>query len=503
MEPKTSNKTIVKNATLLYVRMFVSMAIGFYTSRVVLQALGVEDFGLFNILAGIVTLMSSLNASFSNASSRFLSYNMNDKSLLHKTFSNAFLMHFIVSIVVLFLGETIGLWFVNTQLVIAPERMFAANCVYQATLISTVLGITQIPYNASIMSHERMNVFAFVDILNSTLKLAIALCVLYLPFKDSLIQYSLLYTLVSVTIIFTYRIYCVRNFEECSVTWKIDNTLIRQMIGFIGWNFFSEMCFTFRQQGLNVILNRAFGTIINAASGIALQVQAILYGFIGNISTAFRPQIIKNFSEKDYRRCNELILTGTKCTSFFIMFISLPVMINLNDLMAMWLGKVPDGAVLLGQICILQNIVNSFNTMPNTCIIATGKLKMFSIISGVLHIVCIVVAYFALKLTRQYYIVYAVPALFTFFFCIVNATLAKKQFHEFEIQRFILGIIIPMSLIFVTSGIFSYYIYNLMTNEIVRFFASTIASVLAISTLTYMFVLNDSEKTVILKKIKR
>lgn len=503
MESKTSNKTIVKNATLLYVRMFVSMAIGFYTSRVVLQALGVEDFGLFNILAGIVTLMCSLNASFSNASSRFLSYNMNDKNLLHKTFTNAFLMHLIVAVVVLLLGETIGLWFVNTQLVIVPDRMFAANCVYQATLISTVLDITQIPYNASIMSHEKMNVFAFVEILNSTLKLAIALCVLYLPFKDSLIQYGFLYTLVSFTIILTYRIYCVRNFEECRITWKIDKTLIRQMIGFIGWNFFSELSFTFRQQGLNIILNRAFGTMINAASGIALQVQAVLYGFIGNISTAFRPQIIKSYANKEYNRCNNLVLTGAKCVSFFIIIISIPVFVNLDFLMALWLGDVPEGAVILGKICIVQNIINSFNYMPGTIVVATGKMRVISILRGMINLSCIIVAYLALEVTNLYYIVYSISALFSLFLCILNVYIAKRQFVEFECFKYLTRIVLPITIITILSCFIVNYVYDSLSNDIIKLFITSVLSTVIITIFTYTFLLDAAERDFVLKKLKR
>lgn len=503
METKKSNSIIIKNATFLYIRMFISMAIGFYTSRVVLQALGVEDFGLFNIIAGVIVLMSSMNGSLSSASSRFMSFNMGDKNSLNKTFTNAFLIHLAVSAFVLIIGETVGLWFINTQLTIDPERVFAANCVYQATLVSTVLGITQIPYNASIIAHERMNVFAVVEILNSILKLVIALCVLYVPFKDSLIQYSLLYTLVSIIIMLVYRFYCSRNFPECHVSFKIDRYLVKQMLEFIGWNMFSEICFSFRQQGLNVILNRTFGTILNAAAGVALQVQAILYGFIGNITTAFKPQIIKNFAEKNYERCNELILTGAKFTSFFMILISLPVLINLEYLMSMWLGDVPEGAVVLGKICIIQNIVNSFNAMPSTTIVATGKLKKVCVYGGIMHVLCIVAAFIALKFTHLYYIVYVVSVLFTFFFCVLNILLAKQQFFEFSHIKYIVGILLPMSLIFISNVLFVNYLYQYLSEGVIKLLLTSVTSTVVVSILTVLLVLDKKEKNLIVRKIKK
>lgn len=481
--------------------MLISMAIGFYTSRVVLSALGVEDFGLFNIIGGVVVLMSSMNSSLSSASSRFLAYNMSDADKLRRTFDNAFLIHAAVSAIVLILGETIGLWFVNTQLVIDSDRMFAANCVYQATLVSAVLGITQIPYNACIIAHEQMNVYAVVEIFSSVLKLSVAFIVLYLPFRDTLIQYSVLYALVSIAIMMTYRIYCNSNFDECNLRFRADWGMMKQLLGFIGWNMFSEVCLTFRQQGLNVILNRTFGTIINAASGVALQVQAILYGFIGNITTAFKPQIIKSYADGEFSRCNGLILTGAKCTSLLNLLISVPVLINLDFLMDIWLVDVPEYAVVLGRICLIQNIVNSLNAMPFTSIMTIDMLKMFSILVGFLHLMCVIVAYILLRLTGFYYIVYSVSVLFTMFGCVLNLTIAKRQFRELDVKSYFFRIILPIFFILIASCAVTAFVYNSLSGSFSRLLLTTIVSTITVSVFASMFVLTRDERKFILQKI--
>lgn len=297
------DKRIAKNAVMLYVRMFLTMIVGLYTSRVVLAVLGVEDYGTYGVVGGIVAMIGFLNSSMSGATSRFLTFELGkgDEKRLADTFSSALIIHIGIALLVLILAETVGLWFLCNKLVIPEGRMPAAHWVYQLSIASAMIWITQSPYNATIIAHERMDVYAYVEILNAVLKLLIVY-LLSIGNFDKLILYATLVFLVSVLIRLIYRIYCVRHFSESHLHWVWDKSILKPMLVYSGWNLYGALCLTTRQQGTNFLINIFFGVVFNAASSVATTIQGVVKGFTYSSTFAFRPPIIKAYAQGVFKR---------------------------------------------------------------------------------------------------------------------------------------------------------------------------------------------------------
>lgn len=499
---ESNNSRIAKNAVLLYGRMFISMAIGFYTSRVVLQALGVSDFGIYNLVGGIVVMMGMINGALNSATTRFLTFGLGlkDDARLKVTFSTAFITHVALSLIFLVLAETIGLWIVNTQLIIPADRMIAANWAYQSAIISTALGITQVPYNASITSHERFGIFAALDIANSVLKLTIALFVLYSG-SDHLIVYSLLYASVAIAIMLFYRIYCIGHFTECRISRNFSKPLFKEMVSFTSWNLFGNASFTLYQQGTNILLNRVFGTFINAAAGVALQVQAILYGFIGNITNAFTPQVVKCYAQKDFIRVNELIFMGARISAFLTMLISIPVMVKMDFLMGIWLKDVPEGAVVICQLLLVNNIINSLNPIAYSGIAANGKLKSVNILMGCTYMAMIFVVYFVLKITHSYEYVYALFVLMPIISGQYYYGFLKKYMPEFRRKQFNMSIVIPTLIISASGYMLCSFFNNLVDSHIWSFILVLVVSSILVSVSSMYMLFDIKTRAYFIKRI--
>ena len=307
----SNNKRIAKNTIMLYIRMLLSMVVSLYTSRVVLNTLGVEDYGIYGVVGGVVAMFSFLNNTMSGATSRFLTFEMGrgDFKRLKNTFSSALIIHLLIVCAILLLAETIGLWFLANKLVIPVERMGAAHWVYQLSILSMAINVTQVPYNASIIAHEKMDVYAYVEILNVTLKLLIVYLLVIGDF-DKLILYAVLTLVVSMTIAFIYRIYCIRNFEECRFEWNWNKNILKGLLSFSTYNLYGNFGSVMNMQGTNFALNHFWGVILNSASGIATTVANVVNSFTSNILVAFRPQITKSYAQGDITTFQNLFVNN-------------------------------------------------------------------------------------------------------------------------------------------------------------------------------------------------
>lgn len=500
---QSKNKKIAKNATMLYIRMFFSMAISFYTSRIVLKALGVSDFGIYNVVGGIIVLVNMLSTALNSSTSRFLTYSLgeNDPAEQQRTFSTAFFIHCGLAALFLVIAETIGLWFVNTQLVIPEGRLTAANWVYQSAIISTIISITQVPYNSLITSHEHFGVFAAIDIINSCLKLGIAFIVLY-SIGDHLITYSILYATVAIMVMLYYRFYCIRHFTESRLQKNIDKELAKRMLTFSGWNLFGNASLTLSQQGLNIILNWFFGTVINAASGIALQVQGILYAFIGNITTAFNPQIIKEYAAKNFKRVTSLINEGTKFASICTLIISVPIIIKMDFLMSIWLDKVPSGAIVICQILIIKNFLNSFNPLTNTAIMASEKVKSVNLLCGLEYLLSLFIIYVIVYFTHSYIYAFIFNLITSIIACGIYLIILKKQMPSFSVVEYVFKIIVPATVTGLAALLAVRYIDTTISNNITSLLVDVVVSTLIIGIMSFFLVFNKSERNFIISKFK-
>lgn len=365
----------------------------------VLQTLGVEDYGINSVVGGVVAMFGFLNASMSGATSRFLTFEMRrgDFEKLRDTFSSALTIHIGIALVVLVVAETVGLWFLTNKLVIPEERMFAAHVVYQLSIVSMMVSVTQVPYNASIIAHEKMDVYAYVELLNVFLKLGIVYLLLIGNF-DKLILYAVLVLSVSIIVAFTYRIYCLRKFEECHFrrVWRKD--ILKPMLSFSGWDLFGNMSHTARQQGTNFIVNIFCGPAMNAASGIATVVQGVLMGLVSNVITAFRPQIIKKYAQGDVSSMSVLMINASKLSILLFSILTIPMVFNLNTIFSLWLVEVPAKAVEICRIVIMANIITLLNLILIIPIHATGKIKYLSFIGGSLLLATLLPIYLFLSM---------------------------------------------------------------------------------------------------------
>lgn len=395
----SNNKRIAKNTIFLYIRMFIIMGVALYTSRVVLRVLGIEDYGIYNIVGGVVSFLAFLRSSFSTSTSRFLSFELGAKNeqRLRDTFSSALVIHFCLMLFLFIILETVGLWFVYNKLTIPDNRMGAALFVYHFSVITCCLQIVQLPFNAAIISHERMGAFAYISIVEVLLKLLIVY-LLELGDFDRLRFYAILMFLVTSFISFLYIIYSLRHFQECSLHIRSKKGIVKPMLKFSGWDLYGNLSVAVRGQGINILQNIFFGPIVNAAVGIANQVMHAIMGFATNFMVAVRPQIIKSYASQELERFNSLIINSSKFCTLLLFAISFPFLLEAHFVLDKWLVNVPDYAVVFCQLSIINNWISIMFRPIVYGIHATGSAKQIGIITGTIYLLVLPLSYIFLRM---------------------------------------------------------------------------------------------------------
>ena len=394
-----NNKRIAKNTLLLYVRMLFMMAVSLYTSRVVLNALGVEDFGIYNVVGGVVAMFSMLSGSLSAAITRFITYELGtgNKENLKKIFSSSVTIQIGLAVLIILLAEAIGVWFLNVKMNIPDGRIVAANWVFQFSILTFAINLISVPYNASIIAHERMSAFAYISILEAIGKLTIAFLIVISP-MDKLIFYAILMCTVALIVRFTYGAYCKRHFEECTYHFIFNKELLKRMFGFAGWNFIGATSAVLRDQGGNIVINLFCGPAVNAARGIAFQVNTAVYGFVSNFMTALNPQITKSYAAGDRDYMMTLIYQGARLSFYMLLLLSLPVLVNPHYILGLWLKIVPDHAVLFVQLVLIFAMSESISNPLITAMLATGKIRNYQLVVGGLQMMNLPVSYLLLRM---------------------------------------------------------------------------------------------------------
>lgn len=473
-ETPTSNKRIAKNALMLYIRMFLTMIVGLYTSRVVLATLGVEDYGIYGVVGGVVAMMGFLNASMSGATSRFLTFELGrgDQKHLTETFSSALIVHIGIALIVFVLAETVGLWFLCNKLVIPEGRMVAAHWVYQCSILSAMLGFTQAPYNASIIAHEKMGVYAYVEILNVTLKLLIVYLLVIGNF-DKLILYSVLVLVVSTIIMLIYRIYSIRNFKETHFhfIWKKD--ILTPLLSFSGWNLYGNLGSMVQQQGTNFVINFFFGVVMNAAMSVGLTVANTVNHFGANVMIAFRPQIIKNYSVGNKEGMKNLTILAIKVIMFIYCLVAVPVFVETENLLKLWLVEVPEHAVVFCRLFLISIFFETIRYVLIIDIHATGNVKWVSCFSGTFFILVPFVTYFLFYLGINVNSAVTTIIVCNILLCLINTYLIKHyvQISVSSYATTILRVILTSALaLFLAEYIKSFIpsiTINIITNSLI------------------------------------
>ena len=394
-----NNKRIAKNTLLLYFRMLFMMVVSLYTSRVILNALGVEDFGIYNVVGGVVAMFTIISGSLSAAISRFITYELGkgDQSKLNKIFSASVTIQLLLSLIIVILIESVGVWFLNAKMTIPESRITAANWVLQFSIITFVINLISVPYNAAIIAHEKMSAFAYICILEAIGKLAIAFFIMWSPI-DKLIYYAILMCAVAVIVRLTYGHYCKKHFTECTYHFHWDNDMLKQMFGFAGWNFIGAASAVLRDQGGNIIINIFYGPAANAARGIAIQVNNAVTGFVTNFMTALNPQITKSYASGDREYMMTLLYQGARLSFYMLLLLSLPILVNTHYILVIWLKLVPEHAVLFVQLILVFAMSESISNPLITAMLATGKIRNYQIVVGGLQMMNLPISYICLCL---------------------------------------------------------------------------------------------------------
>ena len=397
---ESNNKRIAKNTLMLYFRMILLMLVSLYTSRVVLNALGVEDYGIYNVVGGVVAMFSLISRLLSGAISRFITFELGrgNTDRLKRIFSTSVTIQIILSVIIVILIEAIGVWFLNNKMVIPAERMTAANWVMQLSIVTFVVGLISVPYNAAIIAHEHMSAFAYISILEAVGKLVIAFLIVHSPI-DRLIFYAALVVAVAVMVRLVYGIYCNRHFDECaSYQIGFDRELLKEMFGYSIWNFIGSTSAVLRDQGGNIIINLFFGPAVNAARGIEAQVNHAITGFVSNFTMALNPQIIKSYASGRHDYMMTLIFQGARLSFFMLLLLSLPVIINAHYILLLWLKIVPEHTVFFVRLTLIFAMSESISGPLITSMAATGKIRNYQLLVGGLQMMNLPVSYVLLRL---------------------------------------------------------------------------------------------------------
>ena len=499
--PVSSNKRIAKNTILLYVRMFIVMCVNLFTSRVILQALGVEDYGIYNVVGGIVTMFAFLNVAMGSSTQRFITFynGKGNKSELQEVFSNCIFVHAILAILIIILSETIGLWFLYYKMTIPADRMDAALWVYQMSIITTVVMIFSTPYNATIIAYEKMSAFAYISIFEVTLKLLTTL-ILLLSKWDNLILFAFLTVIAQLIVRFIYVYYCRKHFSVTKIVYKFHKQLFKSIVSFVGWNVWGGLSNVLYGQGLNILLNMFFGPVINAARGIAVQVQSVIHQFSFNLQTAFNPQITKSYAIGELKTMHDLVYKCSRYTFILLLIIALPIFLEVKLLLDLWLTAVPEWTVTFTRIMLCITIVDSVAVPLMTSSAATGNVKLYQTVIGGTMLLIVPVSYFFLKMGYNPSIVFLVHLTF----CLITFGLRLfiiRPMIKLSIREYIKEAILPCfksGLLAITISTLVYvFLPNTILNGVIVICCSVFCSLLAF----YLLGITPNERLFINKKI--
>lgn len=498
-----NNKRIAKNTLLLYLRMFFIMAVTLFTSRVVLKTLGVVDFGIYNVVGGVVAMMGILNGAMSVSTQRYLTFELgkNDILKLKQVFSMCLTIFALLSLVILVLAETIGLWFLNTRMVIPDDRIVAANWVYQFSILSCIFSLLTNPYNATIIARERMNVYAYVGVLEVMLKFGVVYLLLIIP-VDRLEMYGCLILLSQVIVSFSYIIYCVKHFPESRYYFYWDKSLFKELISYSGWNLFGSISGLVKSQGLNILLNLFFNPTVNAARGIAYQVNAAISQFFTNFYTAVRPQITKYYAQKDLENMFILVFRSSKMSYFLILLISLPIIIETPFIIDLWLGQLPDYVVSFVRLIVIITAVDAMASPLMTTAHATGKIAFYQFSVGSVTMLNIPISYFLLYTGGEPTIVFIVSLCLSVFNLFLRLWIVKRLV-DFPVVRYIKDVIMISFIVTVVALLIPLICYLYLDDNVLNSIIICFLAVFSVLFSAYFIGLNHLEKNVLNELVKK
>lgn len=497
----SSTKNIAKNSLFLYARMFLNMGVALFTAGIVLNTLGITDYGIYNIVGGFVSMFSFLNSSMSSATQRFLSFDLGKNNLiqLKKTFSTTVTIHFGIALIIVFALETFGLWYINHKLNVPTDRMTAVNIVFQFSVWSSFFSIIQVPYNSLITAHEKFNVYAYISFVEIAFKLLILFFLTHLE-QDKLVLYSILLFISSFVIRMIYRVYCRKNFEESRYKFFFDKAYFKTLLSFTGWNLFTNVAFVSKNQGVNLLLNAFFGTVINAAYGITMQVQGIILNFVSNFQSAVNPQIVKTYAAKNIERSTKLMQQSAKLSFGLMLIIAFPIAVSLENILDLWLKNYPIETLVFVKLAFLNVMIDTISNPLAFIIQATGKIRNYQIILGILLFMNLPLSYFALKIFETPQTVFIISIFITITALLLRIYFLKKLIN-LNISYFFNEVLRRITLLAIITILIYFLILKLNIQEENRYLKIILMSGFAFLTsliFSYLILLTKAEKVVII-----
>lgn len=503
MFEENRNKRLAKNTLFMYLRMLFLTFVSLFTVRINLKNLGVENYGIYNLIAGVVVLFNFIANSSSAATSRYLNFALgeNDKEKANRVYTSSVIIHFAVALLILILSETVGLWMVNNYLVIPSDRLRAANFVFQFATLSTVLGIINIPNSASIISNERMSFYAIISIFEGIMKLIIAFAI-NMYAGDKLILFGFLLFIVSLLSFVINKCYVLCKFEICRFKIHKDKQIYKELISFSGWSLLSSVGSTCSNQVLTIILNKFFGVVANAAIGIANQVNNTIYQLVSNFQVAFEPQITKSYAAKENEYLLNLIFKTSKFSFFLLWFFVLPLSLNADLVLKVWLTEVPENSTIFLRIILIYSLIDAIVGPLWMVSYAIGNIRNYQIVAFFISLLTVPIAWILCKIGFSSYWIVLLRVLSNFMFSAWRLGYLKKRM-SFPVMQFLKDVVLPIIIVVVGSFIVSFLVFK-FTDGVVRFFASCITTVLVNILIMYFIGCNSNEKEyaiILLKKV--
>ncbi len=500
-DTSANNKRIAKNTIFLYMRTLLLMFISLFTSRIILNVLGVEDYGIYNVVGGFVALFSIITGTLTTAISRYLTFELGKGSdnKLRIVFSTAVNIQFAMAAIMLLLIEFVGVWYITSVMNLPSGRESATLLVLHCSAITFAINLLSIPYNASIIAHEKMDVFAYISIFEAVLKLIVAYSI-YVTIFDRLVSFAVLQLFVALILRMFYGMYCSRHFDECRYKFIIDKPLLKEMSNFAGWNFIGNSVFLLSDYGINLLINGFFGVAVNAARGIAQQVNSAVTQFVNNFTTALNPQITKNYAAGNLSYMHSLICKGAKFSYFLLLFFAIPLCLETESLLSVWLGNVPDYAVIFTRLSIISSLTVVFANTLVVAIQATGDIKKYQIVTGIIVGLDIPITYVAFNLGFSPIAAYVIYTIIYFIMIFVRLLLIKDRiqlpfslyFREVILRAFFVTLVaIPIPLM----------ASLVITHPLIRFIAVLCTSILLSSFSIFFIGLNRKERDLIVKTV--
>ena len=492
-----NNKRIAKNTMLLYTRTLFSQLLALYTSRKILEIIGIEDFGIYNVVGGVTGLLTFLNGSMAVATQRFLTIELgkNDLNAYNRVFCMAYIIHIALAFVILLIAETIGLWFVNHCLNIPDERMVAANWIYQTSIAIMMLSIIQTPYIASLTAHERMGIYAYVGMGESILRLAVVFLLLIASY-DKLIVYGFMLLSIQLIAAMVYRGYCVKHFPECKYKWTWNKKLFHSLLGFTSWNLFGTIAWILKDQGNNMLMNIFGNPLINAARGVSYQVSNAVQNLVNGFSTAVNPQLTKNYATDNREGLHKLMMLSSKLSFFLLLFLALPIIIEISYILDLWLVEVPTYSTLFTRIILVESLCATLGGPMITSLLATGHIKWYQIVVGSVMLLNVPISYLLLYIGFPIETPLIVSLIITSLCFVLRLWFCKYQL-TLSIRTYLRSVIVPTFAVAILSSFLPILASLLMDEGFLRLFITIVISTISVSLCTYFIGLSRKEQLLV------